>query len=162
MTEEQRGAPQRPRRRAERLLGAPAASSAPAEPRERRDAPRSVRGAALVVAVEAAAVAVATVVLLGALLTGRVASTGNAIGLLLVAVLGLGLLMACARGLWRVASWARAPVVVVQVILAFIGYNAAFPWHAPQVGVPMLVAVAAILYLLATPEARLAFFQRRS
>jgi hypothetical protein len=92
--------------------------------------------------------------------TGQVSSTKNAIGIAAVALVGAVLLAGCARGLWRVSSWARGPVVAFQLLLALIGYTAAFEYGAPQVGVPLLVLAAAELYLLATPEARLAYFRR--
>jgi hypothetical protein len=150
----------RPRRRAERLLGAPVAAEEARPPRERPDAPRSVRVAAVVVAVQALAAAAAGVATLWYLATGTVSSTKNAVGIVVLAVLGALLLAACARGLWRVSVWSRGPVVVVELILGLLGYTAAFQYGAPQVGIPLLVLAAVELYLLATPEARLAFSRR--
>ena len=122
-------------------------------------APRAVRWAALVVAVEVAALAAGMAGLLYLTATGSVASVGNAVGLaVVVAVLGIAL-GACAVGLRRVALWARTPVVVLQIILGMIGYTAAFQAGQPTFGIPVLVLVALELYLLATPEARLAFFR---
>jgi hypothetical protein len=46
-------------------------------------------------------------------------------------------------------------------MFGLIGYTAAFQYGAPQVGVPVLAVAAVELYLLATPEARLAYAQRR-
>ena len=63
-------------------------------------------------------------------------------------------------GLWRVSSWARGPVVVLQLLLAVIGYSLAFQAERPLLGVPVLALVALEFYLLATPEARLAFLER--
>jgi hypothetical protein len=51
-------------------------------------------------------------------------------------------------------------VVALQLLLALLGYTAAFTAQAPQVGVPMLAAAAVELYLLATPESRLAYADR--
>jgi hypothetical protein len=92
--------------------------------------------------------------------TGQVASTKNAVGIVAVAVVGAVLLAACARGLYRVSSWARGPVVAVQLMLALLGYAAAFEYGARPIGIPLLVLAAAELYFLATPEARLAYFRR--
>jgi hypothetical protein len=148
-----------PRRRAERLFGAPAAASAPRPPRERVDAPRSVRAAAAVVGLEGLAAAVGAVVLIWLTLT-RSSDVGSAVALVVLAVLAAAALGLCARGLWRVASWARGPVVALQLLIGLFGYAAAFQYGAKPVGIPMLVVAAAVLYLLLTPEARLAWFRR--
>jgi hypothetical protein len=153
------GAPQR-RSLADRFLGAAAEPPAPKPPREPVQAPSSVRWAAVVVALEA-------VVLLGAAgyfavrtLTGDAESDRGAWGLVVFALLGAALLGACARGLFRVATWSRGPVVAVQLLLGALGLTAAFSYQHPEVGIPMLVPVAVVLYLLLTPEARLAFLRR--
>lgn len=148
----------RPRRR-ERLFGAPAAEAAPRPPRERVAAPRSVRGAAAVVALEALAATAGAVVLIWLTLT-RSSDVGSAVGLIVLALLAALALGFCARGLWRVASWARGPVVALQLLIGLFGYAAAFEYGAKQVGVPMLVVAAVVLYLLLTPEARLAWFKQ--
>jgi hypothetical protein len=116
-----------------------------------------VRWAALVVAVEAAACAVAAVVLAWLTVTSTPSSVRGAVAEIVVALLGAAGLAVCAVGLWRVSPWARGPVVAFQLILAALGYTAAFQYGAPQFGVPALALVAVELYLLATPESRLAF-----
>jgi hypothetical protein len=147
----------RPRRLADRLFGAPAAPGPPRAPRKRVVAPGSVRWAAALVGVEAL-LAVFGALLLGWLLVFSTAvSARNAIAEIVFALLGAALLLVCARGLWRLSSWARGPVVALQLILALLGFTTAFQGNAPQVGVPILALAAAELYLLATPEARLAF-----
>ena len=150
-----------PRRRTERLFGAPADDAAPRPARPAPSAPRTLRWAAVVVGVEAAAAvaAAATMAVLAA--AGHVTSTPDAIGIVVFALLAAGVLGGCARGLWRVASWARGPVVALQLLLALLGYTAAFTAQAPVVGVPMMAAAAVTLYLLATPESRLAYVERR-
>jgi hypothetical protein len=70
------------------------------------------------------------------------------------------LLGAASVGLWRVAGWARGPVVAVQLFLGLFGVYSTFEWNGPLVGVPLLLMAAAVLYLLMTPEARLAFLRR--
>jgi hypothetical protein len=92
---------------------------------------------------------------------GHVTSTAGALGIVVFALLGAGVLAGCARGLLRVAPWARGPVVALQLLLALLGWTAAFTARAPVVGVPMLAAAAVVLYLLATPESRLAYTERR-
>jgi hypothetical protein len=123
-------------------------------------APGAVRRAALVVGVEAAAAAVLAVVLLFLTVTSSPDSVGRALAEVVYVGMAALLLAAGAVGLWRVAAWARGPVIVLQLLLAVLGYTAAFQAERPLIGVPVLAAVALELYLLATPEARLAFFQR--
>jgi hypothetical protein len=48
-------------------------------------------------------------------------------------------------------------VVVLQILLGLFALQAAFPFGRPEFGVPVLVLVVLTLYLLATPEARLAY-----
>jgi hypothetical protein len=118
-----------------------------------------VRAAAAVVGLEALAAAVGAVVLIWLTLT-RSSDLGSAVALVVLAVLAAGVLGLCARGLWRVASWARGPVVALQLLIGLFGYAAAFQYGAKPVGIPMLVVAAVVLYLLLTPEARLAWFRR--
>jgi hypothetical protein len=149
-----------PRRRGERLFGAPAATSAPKPPRERPECPRSVRWAAGVVALEALCALGGGVLLAVLTLTSTALSVRNAVGEAVFAVLAAVGLALCARGMWRVAAWSRAPVVVMQLLLGLLGYTTAFQGNNPAVGIPMLALAAVELYLLATPEARLAFAHR--
>ena len=60
----------------------------------------------------------------------------------------------------RVSAWSRGPVVVLQLLLGLFGYSTAFPGGQPLLGIPLIVLAVAELYLLATPEARLAFYER--
>jgi hypothetical protein len=154
------GAPGRRRPRAEGLLGGAAQPTAPKPERPRGSAPGAVRGAALVVAVEAAAAALLALVLLYLTLTGSPDSVAGALGQVVYVGMAAALLAAGAVGLWRVSAWARGPVIVLQLLLGVLGYTAAFQADRPLIGVPVLAAVAVELYLLATPEARLAFLGR--
>nr|WP_208383447.1 hypothetical protein [Modestobacter marinus] len=142
------------------MLGGAAQPTAPRRARSRQEAPTAVRRAALVVAVEALALTVLAVVLLVLTLTGSPDSVGRALAEVVYVGLGAGLLAAAAVGLWRVSGWARGPVIVLQILLGLLAYNAAFPAQQPLLGLPVLALVAAELYLLATPEARLAFLDR--
>jgi hypothetical protein len=116
--------------------------------------------AALVVAVQSGAVAAVALVLLWLTVTSSPASVGRALAEVVYVGLGAALLAAAAVGLWRVSAWARGPVVVMQVLLAVVGYTLAFEAGRPLLGVPVLALVAVELYLLFTPEARLAFLER--
>lgn len=144
----------------EGLLGGAAEPVAPRPEPARAAAPGAVRRAALVVALEAAAAGALALVLLFLTVTGDPDSVGRALAEVVYVGLGAALLAAGAVGLWRVSAWARGPVVVLQLLLGVLGYTAAFQADRPLIGVPVLVVVAVELYLLATPEARLAFHQR--
>ena len=63
-------------------------------------------------------------------------------------------------GLSRTAAWARGPVVAAQIFFGLSGFVAAFEAGRPLIGLPILLLVAAVLYLLATPESRLAYLDR--
>ena len=152
--------PQPPRRRSDRLLGAAARPSAPRPERLRTEAPRTLRWAAIVVGVEAAALAVGALLLLYLVVTSTADSVAAAVGEVVFVAAGAAVLAACAVGLWRVAAWARGPVVVLQLLLAALAYTTAFQAGQPAIGLPVLVLVAVELYLLATPESRLSYVER--
>jgi hypothetical protein len=160
VTEEPAARPPRHRHRADRLLGGAAEPSAPRPTRVREEAPAAVRRAALVVAVESAALAVVALVLLYLTITSTADSVPRAVAEIVYVAFFAVLLAAAAVGLWRVSGWARGPVVVLQVLLGLFGYTSAFEAGQPVVGIPILVLVALELYLLLTPEARLAFYRR--
>jgi hypothetical protein len=160
VTEQGRPQPEQTRRRTDRLFGAAAEPSAPRPARPRAEAPRSVRWAAVVVAVEAAAIAAGALVLLYLTLTSTADSLGRALAEVVMVGAGAAVLGVAAVGLWRVSGWARGPVIVLQLLLAALAYTTAFEADQPLIGVPVLALVAFELYLLATPEARLAFFER--
>ncbi len=148
------------RRLLDRLLGESAAPTPPRPPRAVVEAPVSLRRAALVVALEAALLAALTAYLLVLTLTGDAVSVGGALAEVVLVGAGAALLAAGAVGLRRVSPWSRAPVVVLQIFLGLLGYQAAFEFDQPALGLPILVPVAVTLYLLATPESRLAFLER--
>ena len=161
MSEQSGTAPERPRRRAKRLLGA-AATPPPEKPvRERSEAPPSLRWAAAVVGLEAVLIGAGAVALLYLTLTGSPDSLPRALAEVVFVALGAILLGAAAVGLARVSSWARAPVIVLQILLGLLAFTTAFQAQRPLIGLPVLALVATVLYLLATPAARLAFFDRR-
>lgn len=159
MTQEEAG-PQEPRRRAARLFGEAAEPGAPKPARPVVEAPRTLRLAALVVGLEAALIAVGALALLWLTLTSTPDSLPRAIAEVVAIGAGAAVLGLAALGLSRVASWARGPVIVLQLILAALGYTTAFDAERPLIGLPVLGLVAAVLYLLATPESRLAYLER--
>ncbi|MCA0146354.1 hypothetical protein [Blastococcus sp. LR1] len=160
MTEDRSAPSQPPRRLADRLFGAAAAEPAPRPPRSGPEAPPSLRRAALAVAVEAAAFALGALVLLYLTLTGNADSIARALAEVVLASLAAAVLGAGALGLRRVAGWARGPVIAFQLCLALVGFTFAFSAQMPLIGLPILALVVAVLYLLATPESRLAYVDR--
>ena len=148
------------RRRFDRLLGESAAPPPPRAPRAEVESPPSLRRAALAVALEAALLAALAGYLLVLTLVGGPQSVGRALAEVVLVGAGAALLAAGAVGLRRVSAWSRAPVVVLQIFLGLIGYQAAFEFDQPALGLPILLLVAVTLYLLATPESRLAFLER--
>jgi hypothetical protein len=112
------------------------------------------------VAVEAVALVGLALVLLVLTVTSSPDSLGRALAEVVFVGLAGVVLAAGALGLWRLAPWARGPVVALQLFLGIFGYTTAFTADRPEIGVPMLALVGLTLYLLATPEARLAYSDR--
>jgi hypothetical protein len=148
-----------PRRLADRLFGAvtPAPEARPPQPRP--EAPRAVRRAAVVVAVEAVVFAVLAVALLWLTVTGDPESVPRALAEVVLVGGVAALLGAAAMGLRRLAGWARGPVIALQILFAASGL-VAFQAGRPEIGVPTLALAAVTVYLLMTPEARLAYLDR--
>jgi hypothetical protein len=160
VTQQDGAPPPQPSRRADRLLGAAAQPSAPRPERVRPAAPPALRRAAVVVGIQAVAVALVAVTWLWLTLTSDPESLSRALAeVVIIALTAIGLGFA-ARGLWRVSGWARGPVVAAQIFFGLSGFVATFEAERPLIGLPILVVVAVELYLLATPEARLAYFER--
>jgi hypothetical protein len=113
----------------------------------------------VLVGVEAAAIGVLALTWLWLILTGDPKNLTHALAEVVVIALVAAGLTAAAVGLSRVAAWARGAVVVAQIFFGLSGFVAAFEAERPLVGVPILLVVAGVLYLLATPEARLAYFR---
>lgn len=160
MTEDRSASSQPPRGLADRLFGATAAQPAPRPATPHPEAPPSLRRAALAVGLEAALIGLGALVLLFLTLTGDPESVPRALAEVVLAALAAGVLGAGARGLWRVAGWARAPVIALQLFLGLIGFTFAFTAQQPLIGLPILALVGAVLYQLATPESRLAYLDR--
>ena len=119
-----------------------------------------MRWAAIVVGVEAAACAVGAMAWLWLTLTSTPGSLARAlaeVAIIALVAVGLG---AAAVGLSRVSGWARGPVIAAQIFFGLSGFVAAFEAERPLIGVPILLVVATELYLLATPESRLAYLER--
>ena len=128
---------------------------------EQPRAPRSVRLAALLVAVEGAALLVLAVVELAQVLVSDATSVGLAVGTAAMAAAAGALLLWLARAMVRLRRAARSPVVVVQLIALPIGYNLIDPSGRPELGVPVLLLAVATLALLGTADARAALDRTR-
>lgn len=72
------------------------------------------------------------------------------------AVLGAVVLLLGARGLLRLRPAARTPIVVLQLLALPVAYSLAFQAGLAAIGVPILAAALAVIYLLFTPPARAA------
>jgi len=127
---------------------------------EQSGVPRAVRLAGLLAVVEGAGVLLAAAALGVATALEPPESYGRALfGAFILLAAGL-LLLRIGLGIARVERWARAPVVVAQILLVPVGYTLAVTAQLPLYGVPILALVAAEVCLLLTPEARLAFLDR--
>jgi len=160
VTQQSGATPQPPRRALDRLFGAAAAPTAPKPERSHPEAPRALKWAAAVVGLEAALIGIGALVLLYLTLTSSADSVSRALAEVVLVAGGAAVLAVAAVGLSRVAGWARGPVIVLQLLLAALAYTTAFEAEQPAIGLPVLLLVAAELYLLATPEARLAYLER--
>ena len=120
------------------------------------DLASAVTRAALLVAVEGAAL-----ILLGTgyAVAGAVGDPFDRTATLLeggfAALAGL-LVLLVARGLLHVQGWARSPAVVLQLLALPVGLGLV-QGGVLYAAAPVLGLAAAVLYQLATPEARLAF-----
>ena len=121
--------------------------------------PPALRRAALAVGLEALLLTGVAVVWLVLTVVEQPASVGRALAEVVYFGIGAAALAAGAVGLWRRSAWARSPVVVLQILLGLFGYQAAFTYDRPELGLPVLVLVAVTLYLLLTSEARLAYLE---
>ncbi|WP_375476673.1 hypothetical protein [uncultured Jatrophihabitans sp.] len=116
--------------------------------------PRPLRAACVIVALEVLALLAAAGVLVAKTATGEPASVGRALFGAALAVGGAVVLAFAARGLARMSSAARTPVVVLQILALPVSYSLAFQAHRVEYGGPILVAALSVLYLLFTPPVR--------
>jgi hypothetical protein len=117
-----------------------------------------VRLAALIAATEGVALFALGVAYVVKTAVQRPDSYGRALFGAALALLGGVLLALLARGLDHLAGWARTPVILLQLIALPVGYSLGIQAGLIAYGGPILVAAAAVLYLLFTPEARSAFW----
>lgn len=118
-----------------------------------------MRRAAALVGLEAVATGVLAVVWLWLIVTSTPEMLGAALAEVVVIALVAAGLAAAAVALSRAAGWARGAVTAAQIFFGLSGFVATFEADRPLIGVPILLVVAGVLYLLATPESRLAYFR---
>lgn len=116
--------------------------------------PSTVRLAALLVFLEAAALAVAALALLVLAFVHTATRLWAGLTVVGFAALGAVLLGLCARGLLRLRPSARSPIVVVQIIALPVGYSLGFQNGRMLIAAPVLIAAVAVLVLLLSKPSR--------
>lgn len=120
--------------------------------------PSAVRGAAAIVALEGIGVlALGPLVFVGGILLSRPESLSRAWAAVVMAIASGALILFLARALTRLAGWSRGPIVVIQLLAAPLGLTLVFSAGRLMYGIVVLGASGAVLYLLFTPAAQLAF-----
>ncbi|MEP7021696.1 MAG: hypothetical protein ABI808_13680 [Pseudonocardiales bacterium] len=118
--------------------------------------PAQLRAAAAVIWLETLALVGAAGLLVTKTFDGHPDSVGRALLGAALALGGAAVLGFSARGLVRLHSAARTPVVVLQLLALPVGYSLAFQAGRVAYGGPILVAAVVVLYLLFTPPVRAA------
>ncbi len=117
-------------------------------------APRSVRGAGILVGVQGLAGIAFAVALLVRAFGGGSASGGNLFGEAgYFAVLGGGVL-ACGIGLLLGRTWARTPSTVIEILLLGVSWYAIGPSSRPELGLPVAALCVLVLVLLFVAPSR--------
>lgn len=112
-----------------------------------------VRVAALLVAVEAAALLVLAVLEALTVATGNSDAEQGGLVTAAFSLIGALLLVLLARALGRGKPAARPPAVVVQLLMLPIGVNLIGASGRPEWGVPVILVAVATLALLFSPAA---------
>jgi predicted Kef-type K+ transport protein len=116
--------------------------------------PRSLRVAAWLVAVQAAALAVWGFVEVIRSLAGHPHDRGTAVLLgVVVLIYAVGVAFA-ARGLWRVKRWAQTPTYLVQFFSIVLGIGQIHT--LPYLMIPLIIVAVAALVAASTPASRAA------
>jgi hypothetical protein len=116
--------------------------------------PGPLRAAVVLILVESAALLCATVFLVYATVVGRPSEVARALLGAAIALVGSAGLAAAARGLWRLSSAARSPVVVLQLLALPVGYSLGFQAGRIGFGGPIMAIALVVLFLLFTPPVR--------
>jgi hypothetical protein len=116
--------------------------------------PSGVRAAAVIVLLEAVALAVTALVLLVLAFVHTTTRLWAAVAIVGFALLGAVLLALCAHGLLRLRPSSRSPVILMQLLAVPVGYSLAVQAGRTLVGLPILGAAIAVLVLLMLPSSR--------
>lgn len=121
--------------------------------------PTSITVAAVLVVVQAVGLLAVAVFVAVKSVTSRTENVALSALIAVFAMFAALLLALLARGLRRRRAWTRSPLVVFELLCLPVGYSLAFqgdPTRHPRYGVPVLTLALAVLYCLATPQARAA------
>jgi hypothetical protein len=116
--------------------------------------PSTVRVAALLVFVEAAALALTALALLVLAFVHTTTRLWAGLTVAGFAALGAVLLALCARGLLQLRPTARSPIVVVQILALPVGYSLGFQNGRMLIAAPVLILAVAVLVLLLSKPSR--------
>jgi hypothetical protein len=116
--------------------------------------PTPLRVAVAVIVLQAAALTVIAAILLVKTVAGHPENVARAALDALLALLGAGVLAACARGLLHLRPVARSPVVVIELLTAVVSFSLGFQVGLIQYGGPLMLTAVVVLYLLFTPPVR--------
>jgi len=128
----------------------PAAPPPPPPAPEPPTAPPTLKAAAVVQALEAVGMLVATGFSADATITGKSYQTASGIALTLIAFGAALGFAAIARGLSQVRPWSRTPSAITQVFAIALGIYI-FDGPRPEWGIPTLLLAAAGIVLLMVP-----------
>jgi len=132
------------------------APAGPSGPGSRSAIPGTLRTAAGIVAVQAAALAIVAVVVIVLAFVHSATRLWAALTVAGFALLGAAVLYLCARGLLGRRPSSRSPVVLLEVIALPVGYSLGIQAGRLEIGLPVLASAVAVLVLLFTPAARVA------
>jgi hypothetical protein len=114
--------------------------------------PRSLKISAVLVALEATALAVWGITETIRALVGHPHDRGTAVLLgVVVLIYAIGVFFA-ARGLWRVKRWAQTPTYMVQFLSIVIGIGQIHT--LPFLMVPLIIVAVAALIAVSVPQSR--------
>ncbi|MGQ0840116.1 hypothetical protein [Actinokineospora sp.] len=112
------------------------------------DAPRTILGAGLLVALQGLTGIVFSVLLLVRAFDGASTAGNNVYGQAAYFAVLAGGVLACGVGLVLGRHWARGPAIVVQLLLLGVAWYAFGPSDRPEIGFPVGLVCVGVLVLL--------------
>jgi predicted alternative tryptophan synthase beta-subunit len=116
--------------------------------------PATLSAAAVVEALEGAAVLAVGLYVGAEAIVGRPHDLASAVALAFMAVLGGAGIIAVGWGLWQVRRWGRAPALLTQIFTVIVAVSMIQSRRQVLGGVLVLVAVVAATALLSPPTTR--------